>query len=161
MTGHTVRVLQDALGFGVSGSTGFLTPNLEIWTISSSFASHMVQNDPVPPETAHLRAQSTQSRALSWSCSKQPCALRGAALVQCGAYGVDETACARAFQTSCWGRSTRRPALSEPMKLPSEARIRRWALVSFWAASGGPLRPFFAEIAPISSRTLYQVYKGA
>ena len=24
------------------------------------------------------------------------------------------------------------------MKLPSEARIRRWALVSFWAASGGP-----------------------
>ena len=33
------------------------------------------------------------------------------------------------------------------MKLPSEARIRRWALVSFWAASGGPPltppRPFF------------------
>ena len=48
--------------------------------------------------------------------------------------GLDESAWARAFQTSCLGRSTRRPALSEPMKLPSEARIRRWALVSFWAA---------------------------
>ena len=62
------------------------------------------------------------------------------------------------FQTCCWGRSTRRPALSEPMKLPSEARIRRWALVSFWAASGGPPltppRPFFAAIAPISSSML-------
>ena len=62
------------------------------------------------------------------------------------------------FQTCCWGRSTRRPALSEPMKLPSEARIPRWALVSFWAASSGPPltppRPFFAAIAPISSRVL-------
>ena len=33
------------------------------------------------------------------------------------------------------------------MKLPSEARIRRWAIVSFWAADGGPPltppRPFF------------------
>ena len=46
------------------------------------------------------------------------------------------TAYARAFQTSCWGRSTRRPALSEPIKLPSEAHIQRWALVSW---SGPPL----------------------
>ena len=52
--------------------------------------------------------------------------------------GLDESAWAMAFQTSCWGRSTGRPALSEPMKLPSEARIRRWVLVSFWAASSGP-----------------------
>ena len=27
------------------------------------------------------------------------------------------------------------------MTLPSEARIRRWVLVSFWAASGGPPHP--------------------
>ena len=59
---------------------------------------------------------------------------------------MGETAYARAFQTCCWGRSTRRPALSEPMKLPSEARIRRWALVSFWAAwrpASHPTSPFF------------------
>ena len=58
MTGHTVRVLQDALGFGVfSGSTGFLTPNLEIWTISSSFASPIDQIDLYPVKRLILRAQ--------------------------------------------------------------------------------------------------------
>ena len=30
------------------------------------------------------------------------------------------------------------------MKLPSEARIRRWVLVSFWAASGARLSPHLA-----------------
>ena len=87
-------------------------------------------------------------RALRWSCSKQPCCLRGAALVQCGADGMDETTYARSFQTSCWGRSTRRPALSEPIKLPSEARIQRCgALVScmgrLWRPSSHPTSPFF------------------
>ena len=81
------------------------------------------------------------------SCSKQPCGLRGAALVQCGADGMDETAYARAFQTSRWGRSTKWPALSEPMKLSSEARIRRWALVSclgrLWRPASHPTSPFF------------------
>ena len=57
------------------------------------------------------------------------------------------TAYARAFQTSCWGRSTRRPALSEPIKLPSEAHIQRWALVSclgrLWRPASHPTSPFF------------------
>ena len=57
MTGHTVRVLQDALGFGVSGSTGFLTPNLEIWTMSSAFASPIDQIDLYPVKRLILRAQ--------------------------------------------------------------------------------------------------------
>ena len=51
------------------------------------------------------------------------------------------------FQTCCWGRSTRRPALSEPIKLPSEAHIQRWALVSclgrLWQPASHPTSPFF------------------
>ena len=69
MTGHTVRVLQDALGFGVSGSTGFLTPNLEIWTISSSFASPIDQIDPHStfcPDGAEPFADLTQKQMLFW-----------------------------------------------------------------------------------------------
>ena len=100
-----------------------------------------------PLKTAHLRAQSTQSRALSWSCSKHSHGPEGVLHWSNAAQMAWMTAYARAFQTSSWGRSTRRPALSEPIKLPSEARIQRWALVSclgrLWRPASHPTSPFF------------------
>jgi hypothetical protein len=52
----------------------------------------------------------------------------------------------------CRGRSLGRSAPSEPMKLPSEACIRREALAGSWAASGGPpshpTSPFLRQVRP-------------
>ena len=40
-------------GFGVSSLSGFRRRNVEIRGPFNAKLSHMVQNDPVPPETAH------------------------------------------------------------------------------------------------------------
>ena len=107
----------------------------------------MVQNDPVPPKNGSFEGPKNPILALSWSCSKHSHGPEGVLHWSNAAQMAWMTAYARAFQTSCWGRSTRRPALSEPIKLPSEAHIQRWALVSclgrLWRPASHPTSPFF------------------
>jgi hypothetical protein len=106
-----------------------------------------------------LRAQTELSR----SCPRVPSAVL--CWLAAAADGMDESAWAQVFSVPCRGRSLGRSAPSEPMKLPSEACIRREALAGSWAASGGPpshpTSPFFAASAPMASWRLWRMYQGA
>ena len=115
----------------------------------------MVQNDPVPPETAHpgspieLSAHELEQliigRGVLW-------------WLAVAADGKHESALGKGFPDPCRGRSLGRPAPFEPMKLPSEACILRQSARQLSAASGAPpshpIKSFFAGIGPTASQGL-------
>ena len=72
--------------------------------------------------------------------------------------GMHESALGKGFLDPCRGRSLGRPAPFEPMKLPSEACIRRQSARQLSAASGAPpshsIKSTSAGIGPTASQGL-------
>ena len=115
----------------------------------------MVQNDPVPPETAHPGSPIELSADRAGTAGGGRGVLRWLAVA---GDGLDESAWARAFQISCQLPSLGRFAPPGPVKLPSEACILRQSARQLSAASGGPpshpIMSSFAGIGPTASQGL-------
>ena len=120
---------------------------------------------PVPRKTAHSESPDRAAGADRVESSSVPV---GAALVLYGRKWHGETAYARPFQTSCWGRSPGRLALSKCVKMPSEASTCRWGarqLLSRLRPERLALSPhlalFCVASAPMASERLWRMYQVA
>ena len=157
MTGHTVGVVKNHLGFGVSSSRAFHCQKLEVQGLHIAIFTRFGKmtlyplkrliscGSPIELSAHHVLGAAECSRGVLW-------------WLAVAADGKHESALGKGFPDPCRGRSLGRPAPFEPMKLPSEACILRQSARQLSAASGGPpshpIKSSFAGIGPTASQGL-------